>query len=151
MKKEHTGTGPSSRLVSRLAPGLREPLSMPVRAQRVRSGGWLMLRLWGADGACVMSSDIKTIRGLEVPLIVQLGERSMTVAELLALAPGSIIEIPKPADDELDLLINNQRIGVGTAVKVGENFGLRVSAIGSPEAIAEAIEKRLEEKFNSAA
>ncbi|MDQ7012299.1 MAG: FliM/FliN family flagellar motor C-terminal domain-containing protein [Planctomycetota bacterium] len=98
-----------------------------------------------------MSSDIKTIRGLEVPLIVQLGERSMTVAELLALAPGSIIEIPKPADDELDLLINNQRIGVGTAVKVGENFGLRVTAIGSSDAIADAVEKRLEEKFNSAA
>ncbi len=98
-----------------------------------------------------MSSDIKTIRGLEVPLIVQLGERAMTVAELMALAPGSIIEIPKPADDELDLLINNQRIGVGTAVKVGENFGLKVTAIGSPETIAEAIEKRLEEKFNSAA
>ena len=98
-----------------------------------------------------MSSDIKTIRGLEVPLIVQLGERPMTVAELLALAPGSIIEIPKPADDELDLLINNQRIGVGTAVKVGENFGLKVTAIGSKETIAEAIEKRLEEKFNSAA
>ena len=96
-------------------------------------------------------SDLKTIRGMEVPLIVRLGERSMTVAELMALAPGSIIEIPKPADDELDLLINNQRIGVGTAVKVGENFGIRVTAIGPKEAIAKAIARRLEEKFNSAA
>lgn len=96
-------------------------------------------------------SDLKTIRGLEVPLIVQLGERTMSVAELIALAPGSIIEIPKLADDELDLLINNERIGVGSAVKVGENFGIRVTAIGSKEQLAEAIERRLEEKFNSAA
>lgn len=98
-----------------------------------------------------MGSDLKTIRGLEVPLIVRLGERGMSVAELLTLAPGSIIEIPKPADDELDLLVNNQRIGVGTAVKVGENFGIRISAIGSKETIAEAIEKRLEKKFSSSA
>jgi flagellar motor switch protein FliN len=98
-----------------------------------------------------MGSDLRTIKGLEVPLIVQLGERTMSVAELLALQPGSIIEIPKPADDELDLLINNERIGVGTAVKVGENFGLRVSAIGTPEQLARAIERRLEEKYESAA
>lgn len=98
-----------------------------------------------------MASDLKSILSLEVPVIVRLGERAMTLREVLTLVPGAIIEIPKPADDELDLLVNNQRIGVGTAVKVGENFGLRVTAMGSREALAEAINRRLEEKFNAAA
>ena len=94
-----------------------------------------------------MSSDIQAILNLEVPVIVRLGERPMSLREVLTLVPGSIIEIPKPADDELDLMINNRRIGVGTAVKVGENFGIRITAIGAHEAIA----KRLQEKFDAAA
>ena len=98
-----------------------------------------------------MASDLKSILSLEVPVIVRLGERAMTLREVLTLVPGAIIEIPKPADDELDLLVNNQRVGVGTAVKVGENFGLRVTAMGSREALADAINRRLEAKFNAAA
>ncbi len=98
-----------------------------------------------------MSSDIQAILNLEVPVIVRLGERPMSLREVLTLVPGSIIEIPKPADDELDLMINNRRIGVGTAVKVGENFGIRITAIGAHEAIVEAIAKRLQEKFDAAA
>ncbi len=69
---------------------------------------------------------------LEVPVIVRLAERSMRVSEVLELAPGSIIELTKSAESELDLLINNRPVGVGVAVKVGENFGLRITHLGDP-------------------
>ena len=98
-----------------------------------------------------MSADLESILSFEVPVIVQLGERTMTLREVLGLVPGAIIEIPNLADDELDLMINNQRVGVGLAVKVGENFGLRITAVGSAEELAEAINKRLQEKFDTAA
>ncbi len=77
-----------------------------------------------------MPADIKAILQLEVPLIVQIAMRMMTVEEVTSLVPGAIIELPKPADDELALLVNNKPIGAGTAVKVGENYGLRVTYIG---------------------
>ncbi|HZW10549.1 MAG TPA: FliM/FliN family flagellar motor C-terminal domain-containing protein [Phycisphaerales bacterium] len=97
-----------------------------------------------------MNGEIEAILRLEVPVIVRLGERLMTLREVMALVPGAIIEIPKLADDELDLMINNERIGIGTAVKVGENFGLRLTAVGTPERIADAISRRLEEKMEAA-
>lgn len=68
---------------------------------------------------------------LEVPVIVRLGERSISLREVVGLVPGTILELPKNADEELDLLVNNQPVGKGLAVKVGENFGVRVTAIGS--------------------
>lgn len=74
--------------------------------------------------------DLAAILKLEVPVIVRLGERSMTVKEVLNLVPGAIIELPKSAEEELDLLVNNKQIGMGTAVKVVENFGIRISFIG---------------------
>jgi flagellar motor switch protein FliN/FliY len=75
-------------------------------------------------------ADPARILRLEVPVVVRVGERQMTMGEVLALVPGSIIELTKRAEDELDLLVNNKQIGSGTAVKVGENFGLRVTYIG---------------------
>jgi len=74
--------------------------------------------------------DLRAIMGLEVPLIVLVGDRQMRLSEVLGLAPGAIIELAKNADDELALLVNNKPIGAGHAVKVGENFGLRVSYVG---------------------
>ena len=78
----------------------------------------------------VMPADIKAILQLEVPIIVQIAERDMTVQEVTSLVPGAIIELPKLSDEELDLMVNNVGIGAGTAVKVGENYGLKVTFIG---------------------
>lgn len=77
-----------------------------------------------------MNPDIEALGKLEVPVIVRLGQRQMTVGEVVALAPGAIVELPKNAEDELELLVNNKHVGYGVAVKVGENFGLRVTFIG---------------------
>ncbi len=71
---------------------------------------------------------------IEVPVVVRVGERQMRMVDVLALTPGAIIEINKRSEDELDLLINNKQIGSGLAVKVGENFGLRVTYIGDIKA-----------------
>lgn len=76
---------------------------------------------------------------IEVPVVVRVGERQMRMSEVLGLVPGSIIELNKRAEDELDLLINNKQIGSGNAVKVGENFGLRVTYIGDVRARIEAL------------
>lgn len=77
-----------------------------------------------------MSADLEAILKLEVPLIVQLADRMMPADEVLALGPGAIVELPKDADEELEILVNNKPIGLGMAVKVGENFGIRVSYVG---------------------
>lgn len=77
------------------------------------------------------SANIERVLHLEVPVIVRLAERSMPLSEILNLTSGAIIEFEKPADGELDLMINNKCVGQGLAVKVGENFGLRVNLIGS--------------------
>lgn len=74
--------------------------------------------------------DLQAILSLEMPIIVLLGERPMKLSDVVALCPGVIIELPKKADDELTLQVNNKPIGSGIAVKVGENFGIRLTFIG---------------------
>ncbi len=55
----------------------------------------------------------------------------MAMDDVLALGPGAILELEKPAEDDLELLVNNVPMGRGQAVKVGENFGIRITSIGS--------------------
>ena len=76
-----------------------------------------------------MPTEIDTILKLTVPVIVTIGRRSMSLDDVLALGPGAIIELTKSAEDPLDLLVNNKPAGLGTAVKVGENFGIRIDSI----------------------
>ena len=80
-----------------------------------------------------MPTSIESILKLEVPLIVQIARRTMTVEEVMSMTPGAIIELPKSAADELEILVNNKEVGMGKAVKVGENFGVRVTSIGGLE------------------
>jgi flagellar motor switch protein FliN/FliY len=75
-------------------------------------------------------TDLRTIMKLRVPVIVQVGQRRAPLQDILGLGPGAIFELGKSSEDDLELLINNKVIGRGAAVKVGENFGIRINSIG---------------------
>lgn len=86
-----------------------------------------------------MPADLNAILKIEVPVIVQVAQRNMTMKDVINLAPGSIIELPKLIDEDLDVLVNNQIIGRGAAVKVGENFGVRISTVGKVQQRVKAL------------
>src|SRR5688500_12780487 len=83
--------------------------------------------------------DLARILSLEVPVIVKLAERKLTLGEVMRLGAGAIIEFSKNSDEPLELLVNNKAIGVGDAVKVGENFGLRITQIGDVREIIRSL------------
>jgi flagellar motor switch protein FliN/FliY len=83
--------------------------------------------------------DLKRILRLEVPVIVKLAERKLTLGEVMRLGAGAIIEFSKSSDEPLELLVNNKAIGVGDAVKVGENFGLKITQIGDVQQIIRSL------------
>lgn len=86
-----------------------------------------------ADGVSMSSTEMRTIMKLEVPFVVVLGQRAIKVRDILEWVPGSIVELGKEAEEDLQIRINNKPIGTGTAVKVGENFGVQISCIGDPK------------------
>lgn len=82
------------------------------------------------DSRDLSNQELERILRLQVPVIVKLAERRLSLSEVLRLGTGAIIEFSKASDEPLELLINNKAIGLGEAVKVGENFGLRLTQIG---------------------
>ena len=86
-----------------------------------------------------MRAEHQAVLELEVPVIVEVGRTQLSTRDILGLAPGSIIELAKSSDDELEILANNKEIGTGIAVKIGENFGVQVSCVGDVRERLEAL------------
>ncbi|MEM6332758.1 MAG: FliM/FliN family flagellar motor switch protein [Planctomycetota bacterium] len=86
-----------------------------------------------------MPSDLRKILDLSVPVIVTIGQRRMSVDDVLALGPGAILELEKSNEEPLELRINNKIMGKGSAVKLGENFGIRIEQIDSKADRVEAL------------
>ncbi|MEE9312262.1 MAG: FliM/FliN family flagellar motor switch protein [Planctomycetota bacterium] len=74
-------------------------------------------------------SDIRRVLKIEVPLVVRLAEKEMSVRDVLDLAPGSVIHFECHYDDPLELVANQTTIATGEAVKVNERFGLRLKTV----------------------
>lgn len=86
-----------------------------------------------------LPNDLSRILRMRVPVIVKLAERKILLSEVMRLGTGAIIEFMKRSDEPLQLLINNKVIAVGETVKVGENFGLRISQVGELKQIIQSM------------
>jgi flagellar motor switch protein FliN/FliY len=72
---------------------------------------------------------IEMLHGVDMEVTVELGRTRMAVRDLLALAPGAVLELDRAAGSPADLLVNGRLIARGEVVVVDEDFGLRVTQI----------------------
>jgi flagellar motor switch protein FliN/FliY len=72
------------------------------------------------------------ILDVELSLVARLGQVEMPIREVLALGPGSIIEVGRSVEEPVELLVNEKLIARGEVVVVDEKFGLRITEIVSP-------------------
>ena len=65
---------------------------------------------------------------MQIPLqlTVELGCCKLSVAEILRLGTGSIVELDRSANQPVDLLVNDRPIARGEIVAIEENFGVRI-------------------------
>lgn len=74
----------------------------------------------------------RSLLKISVPVSVELASKKETLQEVIALAPGSIIKFDKGCEELLRLLVGENAVAVGEAVKVGEKFGFRVTSMLMP-------------------
>ncbi|MCP4610703.1 MAG: flagellar motor switch protein FliN [Planctomycetes bacterium] len=77
--------------------------------------------------------NIDLLMDVELPVSIELGKTTMDISDILALGPGSVVELEKLVGEPVDLLVNNKCVARGEVVVVEENFGLRITSLISPE------------------
>jgi flagellar motor switch protein FliN len=68
---------------------------------------------------------------LDVPVevTIELGRKSMRIADVLKVGPGSVLELDKVSGEPLDIYVNNRLIARGEAVVIGERYGVRLTEV----------------------
>ena len=76
--------------------------------------------------------DLDVILDVPVTLALEVGRTKMTIRDLLRLNQGSVVELERPADEPMDLLVNGTLVAHAEIVVVDEMFGIRVIDVVSP-------------------
>ena len=78
--------------------------------------------------------NIDLLLGVNLQVAVEIGRTTLPIRDVLALTPGSIIELDKLAGEKVDILINGRPIAQGEVVVVDENFGVRITDVVARQA-----------------
>lgn len=79
------------------------------------------------------TEDLALVLDVPVQVAVEIGRTTMTIGEILAVTPGTVVTLNRLAGEPVDLLVNGRLIARGEVVAVDEEFGLRVTDVVSPE------------------
>ena len=63
---------------------------------------------------------------LPLPFQPELGQCTLTVGEIVALAPGSLIKLSRPLGEKIDVNVGGVRFGSGELVRVGGALSVRM-------------------------
>jgi len=85
------------------------------------------------DGIRQLPPYARSLLRIKVSVTVTLAETKLPVNQVTNLALGSIIQFNKSCDSALTVEIGDQEIAEGEAVKVGDKFGLWITAISLPD------------------
>jgi len=96
------------------SPGQEEQIARPVSAPLLDLGAFHVLR------------------DVEVEITVEIGRCRKRIAEILRFRPGQTIEIPKAAGEPLDIYVNDQLLGRGEAIVLGDRYGIRITDLATP-------------------
>jgi flagellar motor switch protein FliN len=70
-----------------------------------------------------------------VSLSLEVGRTTMPIRQLLQLAAGTVVELDRPAGEQLDVLVNGRIVAHGEVVMVNDRYGVRFTeAVGKADA-----------------
>lgn len=73
--------------------------------------------------------DLRLLADVEVELAVELGRITLPLRALLGLAPGSVLQLDRPADAPVDVLVGGSPVSRGEVVVIDGDFGVRVTSL----------------------
>ena len=84
--------------------------------------------------AAAAPSNLDFLLDVPVKLSAELGSCKMTMQELLDLDLGTVVQLDKPANANVDVYVNQKLVARGEVVVAEDNFGIRIKEIVSKAA-----------------
>lgn len=74
---------------------------------------------------------VESLLPVPVKVTVEIGRTKKTLAEVVKLAPGSILTLDREAHEPVDVLVNGKVVARGEVVTVDEMYGVRITSVSS--------------------
>lgn len=72
---------------------------------------------------------VASMADMRVPLTFELGKLDIPISSLTKLAQGHVLDLHKPINENISLIVNNKVIALGEIVQVGRNFGVIIKEV----------------------
>ena len=82
-----------------------------------------------AAASAAAPSNLDFLLDVPVKLSAELGSCKMTMQELLDLDLGTVVQLDKPANANVDVYVNQKLVARGEVVVAEDNFGIRIKEI----------------------
>ena len=83
----------------------------------------------GTDGHDKTATDLTPVFDVPVSISAVLGRATMSVAQLLQLSSGSVLELDRKVGEAIDIYVNNRLVARGEVVIVDERLGVTMTEI----------------------
>lgn len=81
------------------------------------------------DGQDKSASDLAPVFDVPVNISAVLGKAHMSVAQLLKLGRGSVLELDRKVGEAIDIFVNNRLVARGEVVVVEDRLGVTMTEI----------------------
>ena len=81
------------------------------------------------DGGQKLATDLTTVFDVPVNISAVLGKSHMSVAQLLKLDRGSVLELDRKVGEAIDIFVNNRLVARGEVVVVEDRLGVTMTEI----------------------
>jgi flagellar motor switch protein FliN len=75
------------------------------------------------------AADLEQVFDVPVTVSAMLGSCKMTVGDMLALAPGALLELDRKVGEAIDVYVNNRLVARGEVVLVENRLGVTMTEI----------------------
>jgi flagellar motor switch protein FliN/FliY len=84
---------------------------------------------YAADTEGKIASDLAPVFDVPVSISAVLGKAQISVAELLRLGQGTVLELDRRVGEAIDIYVNNRLVARGEVVVVDERLGVPMTEI----------------------
>ncbi len=76
---------------------------------------------------------------MSVPVQIRFGKTRIPLARLVSLTAGSLVELDRDVDDQVEVIVNDRVVARGEIVELDGEYGVRIHSIEAAGESAEAL------------
>ena len=104
------------------------PIETPLQLGELGPGQG-MTEIAAMEGDDKTAVDLAPVFDVPVNISAVLGRASLSVAQLLKLGPGTVLELDRKVGEAIDIYVNNRLVARGEVVVVDERLGVTMTEI----------------------